>query len=425
MAKSHFTETAVGFDPNGKSRMYQIDPITRTCRRVKSAPEFVAPDLSGLDAKSARQNTQLLHDYLRDKDMNPTYAGSRADLRVRCCDYEIGYLAGADQGFSCKDMRNGWREVPLTTYSFDFPSPETVYKFLTRTKDRMSTAPATGEVTVLAKGARARIDDETGKVVHEVPAVKPTRESLPDAFERIMKEMREKRLTQKEGKEQLFTFMSADDLGKKNRIGRVFKMTANLDMIEREVKLILETEYKIKAPRFEVYDFPYDRLTDVLLTAGTVIYNFEAANPKRSIIKIEMAPYRFYWRCALHLYPKAMQLMMKIADGEMQYDTFNPPKDFVVKDPYQDFDKAVLDNTPNQEALIECAKDILAYLGEPDPLDLVYAHSHQKGDKIKVYWPDYREWFYGEVIDTTYGVLIRYEDGSAEKLQVHQRVRTQ
>jgi len=414
----------VGVGANGVPSLYYIDPATGTCKKASRniTERFAQPeDLSGLDAQSAKLNTKILHDFLNANEVHATYAGTHKDLKVRACDYEFQYTVNGF-GFDCRDMRNGWQRVDLGDVGDELPTPEAVLRFINRHKDRP--AMMHGETLVLGSDQRVVRSGDRVEVV-TLTAKPAVRENLEDALDRIFEGLRAKTYTLAEANKELQKYI--DNPSHKNRVGRAFKRCGNIDIVYDEVRAILGEEHKVKAPKFEYFEFPYDRLTRVVFAEATneVEYSFQRVDRKGSVT--EKRPlHGFLWRVALHLNPKAMQYMMKIADGTMKYDPVHPPRNYQHKDLYQDFDRNTLDNPTDPAALEQLCDDIIAWAGEPDPTQVCYAEDqpdYTKGTKVLVYWPDYRDWFFGEVIETDFGIVIRYEDGDTYLLMKHNRVR--
>lgn len=417
----------VGTSRDGKKHLYSINPETGTCKKVASSllDKWTEPeDISGLDEKSARINTRILHDILKEKGLQVSFTGSRKDLRVKCQGYEFQYTTF---GFECRDTFRSYERVNISPVNEDMPGPDSVIRFLKNAAERPIAAP-TGEITVLEATERLRMNESTGIVeVVNKAHVSHERESMEDLLDRVFEEWRTKQITQKEANLEIQKALGKEETSKKNRIGRAFKSSANRKLIEKEVRGIIAADVKVKAPKFEFYDFPLERLVDVIdLEADErVLYKWESDERKRTVITKSLAYHQFYWRAALHLYPAAMPLFMQIATGAVKYNSFKPPHNYMVKDAYQFFDKKVLDDSPNTVAIVQLAQDILSWFQEIDPFDVLYSKDYKKGDKVQVYWTDYAMWFTGEVVSNDFGVLIRYEDGAAVKLCRHQRVRVQ
>lgn len=404
--------TAYGTTNKGKTALYEINPETGTCKKISRATEkFSLPtDWDSITAESAVINTKCLHDFLKEKELPVTYCGSRADRKVACYGYEFQYLPG-EFGFEVRDSFRAFTRINESEWSDELPTPEAVYRWLTKNQNR----PAVGDTpVVLTPNQRLERVGETITVVERAPQ-KP-RETMEDCLDRVFKSIRNKEATLKEGNAMLQKVIS--NPSHKNKVGRAFKTTANVNLLEKEVREIIATIAKVKAPKFEAYDFP-EVFVNIKEEGDNVTYTYLTGEKAGDTRTRTMAKHSFYWRYCLHLYPQAMVALTRIAQGDVE----NIPENYHIKDAYTAFNKHQLDATPLTEHLIDACEDILSYLEEFNPLDWVYSTDYKVGDKVKVYWPDFATYFNGEVINTSTGILIRYEDGEAVYLRKTNKVK--
>lgn len=363
-----------------------VDPLKKRVRRVNSTSmnDFVLnTGIPPMDEKLAEQNTSILYHFLKDSYDYDEVTRSRGYVKV--AGYKMKYES---HGFKIVDDWNYGKMVNVNKYHNDFATPEAVLEMVQSSANRNIDIPeGQAERSKLGKSLSKKfkvVNDkkENAKMKSKKQAATEKKKADTDKVETKKKERAEKKI-------------------------RAPKYIAP----EREEPIGLT----IKSPKKKPAGFPYHH---------TVELSYQIKGPSgRKIPKSCKVP-EFLAKIVLSEMPKAMALIMKLATGEVPYTDVRDGEISLerrfVRDPFQHFDGKLLSNPPKPENLLNGCLEILRYHSIIPATEYVFDTKLKKNTEVRVYYPDSFTWYYGKVLDTDYGVEIRFEDGDLAHLLKHQ-----
>lgn len=145
----------------------------------------------------------------------------------------------------------------------------------------------------------------------------------------------------------------------------------------------------------------------------------------------EMTKMEYLVNIVLSHFPKAMPLIMKLAQGKVTftsgedtYDLLNEAtyrmKNFV-PDSYEPFDEKVLSDSKHKDKVVAFCEYFLSFKGIPTAYTIHFDAGIKRGDKLRVKWSGYHCHWDGTVMASKYGINIFYEDGYRFYLQNEQK----
>lgn len=413
----------------GKFIITGPNTVKRVPVKKKPTKEFIDNfSIEALDEESATVNTMVLFDFLKKKLIDAVVKEDRKGKYIRSCGYNIRY---SSHGFLIHDVMNFKTCVNVNEYHNDFRTPEDVAEFIVKTSVRSTPAQREYEEKV-------EIGDKLkslGKVKIIPPynplKVMPSLSKLPKevSMKRINEffaSFVEKQIELEELKKKVFSY--TDDKVLKIRMGKLISGVTRrnaLKILPELEKLYMEYDpAKLKkAPKFVGVTHDYDSIVDLThetTPEGTVMLSLHKLNSSKKMV-VETEPLQtFMWKNALALYPKAMQYLMKIAEGKIKHHFQDAEKiEYTIKDLQVEFSPKVLNAPADFDNFIQACDDLICYCEATTAINVNFSGVPPKGTKVRVYWPCYFKWFYGVVIDSK---KIRYEDGEVLPLLKSQRI---
>jgi len=384
-----------------------VDDRNKVCRRVSyrmADTEFIEnADIHALGLEYCNHNTSLLFQALCSPYPEADFRTNRKGYNyVLVNGFRIHYES---HGFSIKDALNYGRFININEFHNDYPTIESVAEFLMEPRVQIPEEPVTKpKLSIKAYKKEAVKDMET--IIS----------SLIDNYSKGVIKL-------EEFKRSLYDNISSQSI--KNRVGRMLQNVTLLtkDKVLTKIKDLIAQGAQTKVPKFTGWDVPtyvqslYEEDNQVYLTyrdGGT-------------LVRKEYAMHQFLWRWALHHHPKAYELLVLLAGGEINYSSVKHLNSkYDLKLGTVAFDKIVLEEPVSEEAvkqLTYACWDILGYKSVNTPLDYEYGLKFAKGDELLVYWPDQAEWFYSKVSYCDGMCEVRYTDGQVRPILKGQRLR--
>lgn len=135
------------------------------------------------------------------------------------------------------------------------------------------------------------------------------------------------------------------------------------------------------------------------------------------VTDVSMSRFEILVNIILSRFPKAMPLIMKLAQGKEEFDgksLITPEVLFskrFVDDSYEPYDEKVLAESKHKAAVENVCSLILGYHGIPTPYRIHFDNTIERGTKVRVQWSDYYAFFDGIVTSTKYGLKVTYAVG--------------
>jgi hypothetical protein len=419
-------ELVTGVNANGQKYFYHvIDEDKHLVKRVSATnlASFVTPDIRGLDEQSKRINTKLLYFQLEEKGFDPVLKGNNKNLYITCFNYRIKC---EPYGFSIEDGNNFYKHVNNSEHCDDFPSVESVIKYLQKHKSRPDTVVDLDVIKPIVKlktGETLNSDREiVTKVVTPTVKIKSLQEIVED-FTSYYKELVKLKVDYPDAVNRLkaFTYPQIDKSSipdkerqaLKVRLGYAFNKSASMEtMFAEAITAFGKRPSKMPVPTFFGITFPED-LEYVAKNGDVVEYRYRVENV---LITKKRKFWEIWWRQIIALDKSYMPYLMLIAKGEWEHNPKNLlPKDARLK--FVEFDEKVLDNPANIDYFINCLEDYCGVAELHNIWDYIYDIAYPIGTKLKVYYPDFAEWYYVTLRNKKNGVMIQFADGTTDNLK--------
>lgn len=432
-----------------------VDEKEKICKRVQQTTVEFVNNLTAdvLDEKFEKQNTQILYKYIAAK-----FPESRMSGRwIHVADYKIRY---SSHGYRIHDMRKQGELVNINKWNNDFASPEDVLTFIESTVKRIAEVSAKvvsraevekGNLFKLATIGKAVLVDEDGSPNKKIKSLLPEKKK-----DRLFMDLQRFFIGYKEGKhtfrsalikiqdrapEKLRLPLKALLSGYKNKTITWRKLTQKLDEMVEKYLAEKKAEKPVRQPKFqapfllhpiqepmiEVRDELVDEIqlnpdlkcleTNVCMP-DLMWMQFETRGPSNKRVHVITTLEGYLANVVLHHYPRAMQLLMKVAMGEVERPTAREinMRSFL-KDPFQQYNEKWMQHPVDREAFCGLCLDILRNDGVQTCFDYVYSEQYKVGEQVKVISQHTGLSDFGEVVETEGGVTIRYEFGSVERLR--------
>lgn len=427
------TEIVPGVTPRGYTYFYEIYPDTGLCRKVFSLSRQFndgSSSLEGIDEEGARQNTLMLYRFLRERIGDEAVRkGTHKEPWVEAYGYKMYY---GKYAFIILDSRNYYKEVELPDGFFNV-TPKQVLNYITRYKDVRPAAPEEPkiEATDLRLDKKKKSNSLDFTKLKNMNANIQVEDALLEGSEskayllELLSAFHDKELTVAEVKEKFYARINSHKI--KTRIGKILNKL-NRRTYDKAIGQVVEAyeglELRPKPPRFEFYNLPTDddRIFGVQ-DNGDGSYEVKYRSVEGTRLSKRFTRPNWMWRQALHYRPQAMQLMMKVAKGEITewseyYGSYN------LSDRFEAFDEKLLDKSEHSAALLELAEDILSdYAPEfwTCQLDWEFLNRHvPKGTKVRFVWSESFCSVEAELISCN-PCQVRLEDGTVHTLLKHMR----
>jgi hypothetical protein len=374
-------EDAVEIAPGKDGKLYEIDTINKTCKRVfKDLSEIKVEDINVAEMPL----TTYLR-YLQDK-----FPGEGAKIKKDKL-YFRGYRISCtvDNGFMVEDSTK--RYAVVETNFEGIPTPRELGDFFNRPRVEHTPEELAAAIERGKKLAAERKSEKEEVVVEEEPEVD---------FELLRKKVLRKIKAIRDKKESGFDPMLFPDMIPFKRWKRkssiLLKKWKNREL--RYPKLLNELEKLATEETFEIEEKNHrSKFVGAILptfkTVGRLIGDKIEVDDKL----VDAVPFMLDY--ILHYEPKAMQQVMRYADGEVTAVQ-------LLKDPYHndwkiEYKKHSVENTSENAQLLSA---LCASIGLVAPQDLLYTADLQVGDKIMI--AEDGEWKTKTITSTDEGICI-------------------
>jgi hypothetical protein len=408
---------------------YEINEETRTARKVghKKVKDFtINLEEIPADEQVCKVNTKFLYDFLKKELPEESIKRRNGYLLLR--DYKIKY---SSHGYQIIDNLNWGKKMNENDYHNDMSRPEDVLNFLTKHVVRERELPEEekekrAQIEKLSEKFVVKESQEPAVIVLDEEVVEMTTEDRINLIDQCFQEYQksEDDVTLEELKINIYSVIESRSL--KVSIAKVFRDYLNTDMrfksfteeVKRVVREFDSRPNKKKVPKF--YGLELIEPMSFKIEENVIKYEYQGPT-KRAYAELPVGT--FLAKIVLHYFPRTMQLIMKVAADEIEVtmDEFKRG-DFIIKDPYCEYHQKTLDEC-DQNKLYDLCQEILWHYGKQNPLNRVM-EGFKNGQKIEVLFMDLHIWKTAQVIDTKYGVKLRYEDGYVDYLYQHQKTRT-
>lgn len=413
----------------GVANFVIVDPEKKIVKRITPIDNSftVNTNIKALDEESASVNTEILKNFLVGKGLQVTRRGKNW---LRCRDYKMRYHS---HGFQILDELDFSKPVNINEFNNDFETPESVYNFLVKPDNRLKKEIKLPDPEVEEEKKKAinklskkfKVKEEKPEPVKVEKTFERDPKKLTKTLTKIIEKYKSKKIDMEELKKALIA--TSDVRSIKVMTGKLVRLLENKKMritaFEKElIKLFVTFDYssanKKPAPKF--IGLQLEEPLSLIRLNDSINYTLKSSSG--GTYNVECSEALFLSKLVLCHYPKAMQLIMRIVNGE----TFDLVKlaetKYKIKDPYIEYDPKEIEKSTNKEHIVEVCEEILSWLQVPNPIYYAYKTDLKKGDKVKVYWGDFDyKWFYGVVLSTDTGVKIRYEDGDVRYLKANQK----
>lgn len=422
--------------------VYQIvDEENRKVKKVGTLKKFQPnTTLEALSEEQELENTRTLFRLLKDNLGQEVTMSSSGVVKYN------GFKMWYDNyGFKIVDAIEK-KELNINDYNNDLPYPKDVLRFLKEIKERPQPTIEPKEeerLRVIDKLSEKFIVRKDNKVVVEKVVPREVKlENKKKAEAETLENRRKTRVTNavnrlleaaKEGKkvselkemakkvsqkrDNLKTMHSAITAFKKKTI-TYRSLSAKIRGIAKEVVEKPRVERPVFAPKFTGLTVNYEP-RNLVVEDGVMKFAQKDELGKRENLAMPVLHYLI--NQVLYHYPKAMELLMKTAEG-VEFDLEDLDYHRFIKDRTIAYDHTVIHNPSSPELMEKVCREILWRNYHPVALDNLYSEDFKRGDRVKVLYRDLRGWFTGTVVSTETGVKVQYDDGDLEIVQKHMEI---
>jgi len=409
-------------------------------RQINYSKDFVPNDTDDyLDESVESNNTKILYKFLK-QELDDEVTLSRSGY-VKWRGFKFYY---SSHGFRIEDTLNFGEVLNVNEFNNDFSYPKDVLEWLKKNQNRKIKPPEEDQ-------EKARIANKLSSkfkvVVKNLKDEKNREDVLKDEVEskdKIVQTAKETRLNNavskfKEAYKNKATISELQTLAKKisqrkdflkevkNLLFQVKRDKISGHKFHAAFKKLIDPLYAPKtpepkkAPKFHGLEILWEAVDLNFISNDKITFKLKDPSGKKFTMTVHPALYLV--NVVLYYFPKAMPLVMKVANDEnFDYLDINLSGSFI-KDPFVEYNKKIIDTSGNMSGLYECCLEILWENEIPNPLEFMFSDEFKKGDNVKVFWPDYCTWFYGEVLSIDTGVKVRYENGEVRTVMNHNKIK--
>lgn len=395
-----------------------------------------------LSEKEEVHNTKTLYKYLKPKLEGVIYSKKGF---VEWKGFKVKF---ENFGYRISDKLNFGKVVNINEYYNDFSYPDDVLEWLSKNADRKV---VTKKLTVEERERAELVGELTKKfrVKAEDLVKEPSIKERKDVLEE--REKNKKEAIDKSRKTRIENAISELNESVKNK-EKIEALKSKLKYIsvkksfwEPAIKLVYKVvKKKIRRDKFireitklanelrtEKTEQPkrvkFEGIPDLYVPRNPIFKNLNIEFDQKDEFsakarRLVMPTTEYLGSVVLYHFPKAMPMLMKVAKGEFDIETI---KDFkYVKDPFEEYNIELMRNPKDREKFMFACKQILEWKDIDTAVDIEYkpSESLSKGDRVRVYWPDNKAWYYGNIVSKETGIKILYDDGEILYLLKHQNI---